>query len=88
MTKKQKTYSFTVVLEPAENGWFISVPEFEQQGAATQGDTQEEAVENIKEVMEMIIESYAENGREIPLPFTITNDANKKEVRVIELVAV
>ena len=61
-----KTHTFRVVLEPDEEGWHIYVPELESIGASTWGYTKEGALYYIKEVLEMIIEEFEEEG--LPLP--------------------
>ena len=61
-----KTHTFRVVLEPDGEGWHIYVPELESIGASTWGYTKEGALYYIKEVLEMIIEEFEEEG--LPLP--------------------
>ncbi len=55
MQKKE----FTVIMEQDEDGWFIAdVPELP--GCHTQGKTKKEALENIKEAIELCLEVLAE----------------------------
>jgi predicted RNase H-like HicB family nuclease len=61
-----KTYSFKVVVEPDEDRWHAYCPALDQYGAATWGNTQEEAFKHIHEVVEMIIAELSEDG--IPIP--------------------
>ncbi len=61
-----KTYTFKVVMEPDEDGWHVCCPALVEQGAATWGQTPEEAMKNIQEVVEMVIESLIEDGERIP----------------------
>ncbi len=61
-----KTYVFRVVVEPDEDRWSAYCPVLEKFGAATWGYTEQEALKNIHEVVEMIIEELVE-GRE-PIP--------------------
>ena len=63
-----KNYTFQVVLEPDGEGWHVFFPDWEEIGSSTWGYTQEEALEYIREVLEMIIEEFEEEGT--PLPFT------------------
>ena len=63
-----KTYTCRVVLEPDEEGWHIYFPPWASIGASTWGYTKDEALFYIKEVLEMIIEEFEEEG--IPLPLT------------------
>ena len=69
-----KTYTFTVVLEkdkwpdePDEEAvWRAYIPGLEAKGAATWGYTKEEALKNIREVAQMVIESMIEHKEMIP----------------------
>lgn len=61
--KNSKTYTFKVVVEPDEDRWFAYCPALHTKGAATWGYTQEEALKNIREVLEMTVESIIEDGR-------------------------
>lgn len=69
-----KSYLFPVVVESDEDVWRAYVPELEAEGAATWGHTREEALRNIQEVMQMIVEEYLEEGRELPKEVTINNE--------------
>ena len=61
-----KTYTFRVVLERDEEGWHIYYPPWVSIGASTWGYTREEALHYIKEVLEMIIEEFEEEGTPLP----------------------
>jgi predicted RNase H-like HicB family nuclease len=61
-----KSYVFRVALEPDEDRWHARVPEIESRGAATWGRTREEALKNIQEVAQMVIEEMLEDGEPIP----------------------
>ena len=61
-----KTYIFRVVVEPDEDRWFACCPILEDRGAATWGYTREEALKNIREVLEITVESMIEHGEPIP----------------------
>ena len=61
-----KEYSFEVVVEPDENRWHAYCPALEEQGAATWGRTREEALKAIQEVVQMVVETLAEDGIAIP----------------------
>ena len=65
-----KSYVFRVVLEPDEDAWRAYIPELEASGAATWGSTREEALRNIREVAQMVIEALLEDGE--PLPPAVT----------------
>ena len=61
-----KTYTFRVVVESDDDRWFAYCPVLEEKGAATWGSTKKEALKNIKEVVEMTVESMIEHGELIP----------------------
>ena len=60
------TYLFKVVMEPDEEGWHIYYPPWVNIGASTWGYTREEALYYIKEVLEMIIEEFEDEGTPLP----------------------
>lgn len=60
------TYTFKIVVEPDEDRWRAYHPGLEAQGAATWGYTREEALQNIREVLEMIVAEMAEEGEPLP----------------------
>ena len=60
-----KPYTFTIVLESAEEGGFIvTVPAMPELG--TQGDTYDEAMANAREAVELVIEDRLSRGETIP----------------------
>lgn len=61
-----KSYTFPVEIEPDEDRWFARVPDLESRGAATWGHTRDEALRNIQEVAQMVIESLLEDGEPLP----------------------
>ena len=60
-----KSYVFPVTLEPDENGWRAFCAPLEHVGASTWGETQEGALSHIHEVLEMIVEEFLEEGRDL-----------------------
>ncbi len=53
--------NFKVLLEKDEDGWYVAtVPALP--GCISQGKTEEEALENIKEAIELHISTLAEDG--------------------------
>jgi predicted RNase H-like HicB family nuclease len=66
------TYNFKIVEEPDEDfdgnpaGWHAYCPVLERQGASTWGETQDEALKNINELVRMVVESMLEHGERIP----------------------
>lgn len=61
-----KSYVFRVVLEPDEEAWRAYIPDLEQKGASTWGKTRDEALGNIREVAQMVIESMLDDGESLP----------------------
>lgn len=66
-----KSYVFKVVIEDDEfedgrKAFQAYCPALESLGAYTWGDTNEEALKNIHEVVQMVIDELVEEGREIP----------------------
>ena len=60
------TYTFRVVVEPDEDRWRAYCPALEGQGASTWGYTREEALQHIREVLEMLVGELAEEGKPVP----------------------
>ena len=65
--KPMDLLAFKVVIEPDEDAWCSYYPAWEHIGAATGGETIEEAALNIKEVLEMIVEEIEEGEIEWPI---------------------
>ena len=69
-----KTYAFRVVLEkdkwpdePDEKAvWRAYIPALEHKGAASWGYTQKEALKNLQDAVDLLIESLLEHGEELP----------------------
>jgi predicted RNase H-like HicB family nuclease len=70
-----KSYVFRVVLEQDEDVWRAFIPELEAKGAATWGKTKEEALRNIHEVAQMVVESLLEDGESLPTRITEIDQA-------------
>ena len=64
--EKMKTYAFKVIVEPDEDRWFAYCPALEKEGAVVWGYTKEEALKNIREVVEIVMEELIEDGELIP----------------------
>ena len=60
------TDTFKVVVEPDEERWRACVPSLEHLGAATWGYSREEALEHIREVLEMVVAELVEEGKALP----------------------
>jgi len=64
--QRTKSYSWSVFYEQApEGGYVASVPALP--GCHTQGDTIEEAEQNIKEAIALYLESLAAHGEPVPI---------------------
>ena len=66
-----KTYRFKVVVEPDEDAhgnpaWHAYCPALESLGAATSGSTRNEALKNINQVVQMIVQEFVEDGKPLP----------------------
>ncbi len=64
ITVVMKNISLPIVIEGDADGYFVSCPAL--QGCYSQGDTYEEAVENIKDAVRLHIEDRIADGEEIP----------------------
>ncbi len=51
-----KTYVFRVVVQPDEDRWVAFCPALERYAATTWGYTKKEALQNIQEVAEMVLQ--------------------------------
>jgi len=65
-----KNYRFSVVIEKDEDGYFAFCPNL--QGCYTQGDSYEEALENIKDAIRLHIEDRIKEGETIPMVESIS----------------
>ena len=76
-----KTYSFQVVLEkdkwpdePDDNAvWRAYIPALEHKGAASWGYTQREALKNLQDAVELLVEYLLEQGEEIDFESLLAN---------------
>jgi predicted RNase H-like HicB family nuclease len=65
-----KSYRVSVVIEKDKDGYYAFSPDL--QGCYTQGDTFEEVITNIKDVVRLHIEDRLESGEEILLPESVS----------------
>ena len=68
------TYTFKIVVEPDEDRWRAYCPALEEQGAATWGQTREEAHQHIREVLEMIVAELLEEGKPVPANAAVSEE--------------
>lgn len=59
-----RNLTLPIVVEADADGYFVSCPAL--QGCYSQGDSYEEAVENIKDAIRLHIEDRLANGEEVP----------------------
>ena len=59
-------YSILIQWSNEDNKYIVTLPEFP--GCHTHGDTYEEALQNGKEVLELVIENRQDLGRPLPEP--------------------
>ena len=59
-----ENYKFSIVIEKDEEGYYAYCPEL--QGCYAQGETYEEVLENIKDVIQLHIEDRRADKEEIP----------------------
>ncbi len=62
-----KNITLPIIVEADSDGFFVSCPTL--QGCYSQGDTYEEAVENIKDAIKLHIADRLADGEEIPQVF-------------------
>jgi antitoxin HicB len=71
---------YTVIVEEDESGGFVATaPAFP--GVVDQGDTEEEALMNLRDALMFTIECMTEEGEELP-----DSDVGRRVVREVELV--
>ncbi len=63
-------YSINIHWSEEDKVFIASMPEFGE-GAKTHGSTYEEALKNAKEVMELLVEKYTEEGQDLPEPVLV-----------------
>jgi antitoxin HicB len=61
-------YSIVIQWSDDDNAFLVHLPEFPSQHFVTHGATYDEALQNGLEVIELLVESYEEEGRALPRP--------------------
>ena len=69
-----RSYVLRVVVEPDEDTWRAYVPDLEARGVATWGATREEALRNIQEVAQMVVEDMIEDGEALPESTVVSDE--------------
>ncbi|MEL6489930.1 MAG: type II toxin-antitoxin system HicB family antitoxin [Cyanobacteria bacterium J06634_6] len=69
----QFKYRVNIAWSESDDCYIVELPEFatEIQRYFTHGDTYQEALDNAQEVLELLVESYKAEGRELPKPQTL-----------------
>lgn len=62
-----RSHIVPVVVEPDDDKWRVYVADLESRGAAAWGETREEALRNIQEVAQMVIEELMDDGEALPV---------------------
>ena len=63
---KKSNHTFQVIIEQDEAGWYVAeCPALK--ACYTQGETYEEAIENIKDVIAMCLEDLKASGQPVPV---------------------
>jgi len=65
-----RSYRLSVVVEKDKDGYFVFCPEL--QGCYSQGDTYEEALENIRDAIHLHVEDRLTSGEEISQPESVS----------------
>jgi len=69
------SYIVQVVVEPDEDIWRAFIPDLESRGAATWGHARDEALRNIQEVVQMVIEELIDEQAPLPDSVSVSPDA-------------
>ena len=72
------SYKVSIVIEKDEHGYYAYCPELE--GCQSQGDSFEEVVENIKEAIELYLETLTEEERKASLSREILTTSVEVEI--------
>jgi predicted RNase H-like HicB family nuclease len=67
---QMKSYRFSVIIEKDKDGYYAFTPEL--QGCYSQGDTYEEAIENIRDAIRLHIEDLQESGENIDVSDSVS----------------
>ena len=69
-----KSYIFPVVLEQDDDAWRAYIPALEAKGASTWGKTREEALHNMEEVAQLVLETLLEDGEPLPAAVQVSDE--------------
>lgn len=66
-------YTIVISWSNEDQCYLVHLPEFPTQQFHTHGDTYQEALNNAKEVLELLIEEYEEDGKTLPQAQSLFN---------------
>jgi predicted RNase H-like HicB family nuclease len=72
--RRMTTYTFQVVVEPDRDVWHAYCPALVRQGGATWGATREQALTNLREVVELVVADLIETGERLPEPVHVSKE--------------
>lgn len=64
-------YTIVIHWSDDDNCYLVHLPEFPSQQFHTHGDTYEEALQNDREVLELLVQEYQSDGKPLPEPKTL-----------------
>ena len=64
-------YSIVIQWSDEDEAFLVHLPEFPSQHFVTHGETYDEALKNSLEVLDLLVESYEEEGRSLPKPRSV-----------------
>jgi predicted RNase H-like HicB family nuclease len=72
------TYTFKIVIEPDEDRWRAFCPALEAQGVSTWCYTRQEALQHIREVLEMLAAELVEEGKPMPSDVQVSEERSSQ----------
>ncbi|MEA5499642.1 type II toxin-antitoxin system HicB family antitoxin [Limnoraphis robusta Tam1] len=67
-------YTIVIQWSNEDQCYLVHLPDFPTQEFHTHGDTDEEALNNAQEVLELLVQDYQEDGKPLPQPKTSENN--------------
>ena len=64
-------YTVLIFWSDEDNCYLVHLPEFPSQKFHTHGDSYEEAMQNVREVLELLVEEYRQKGKSLPKPINV-----------------
>ncbi|NES68232.1 MAG: type II toxin-antitoxin system HicB family antitoxin [Okeania sp. SIO2D1] len=64
-------YTIIILWSDEDNSYLVHLPEFPSQKFHTHGNSYEEAVENAREVLELLVEEYHQEGKSLSKPKSV-----------------